>query len=89
MLEINRNNPREEAAWQKILRCHCLNDGINIETFVGMDLNILPLVIVWIVRDGAELSVLYLLLQSLPSLFEYNAKVDAKGLKRKRTNGLE
>ena len=67
---------KTEVARLKILFAHMLNDdSVNIEAFADMELNQLPSAISWLGRDDVGLSVLYRVCESLPSLFECNAKV--------------
>lgn len=85
LLGLNRNNTKREAARQKILQFHiCKNNGADLEAFVGMELNVLPVAMAWIGRDDVGRSAIYQLCRTLPSLFSTNGKQGSAGLKRKR-----
>ena len=76
LLHLNMIMSKTEVARLKILFAHMLNDdNINVEAFTDMELDELPSAISWLGRDDVGLSVLYRVCESLPSLFECNAKV--------------
>ena len=52
-----------------------LNDGIDVEVFVGMELNILPCAILLGLVDRTGFPILYQLLRSILSLFDMNKNV--------------
>ena len=84
-LKLNENDNKSEVARQKILQHHFLSgDNINIDEFLDMDMEVLPHAIAWIGRDGTGQSLLFKLVQSMPTLFHSDMKVDAIGYKRKR-----
>lgn len=83
-LRLNRNEDKAEVARQKILRYHFANGVSNVEDFVGMQIKVLPRAISWIGRDVDGLSLLYNLLQSMPTLLDFDSKANAIRGKRKR-----
>ena len=50
-----------------------------------MELNVIPQAVAWIGRDGTGHSLLYQLVKSIPSLFEFDST--ARGAARKRKLG--
>jgi len=92
LLRLNALPSKREVVRQKIIQYHMFPRGyfddetssetpsvVNVDAFVGMELNVLPTAISWIGRDDIGLSVLYRLCQSLPELFESNLKVGWRG----------
>ena len=70
-LELNKNENKFDVARQKIIRYHFCTS--NIEEFVDMELEVLPHAMGWASRDGGH-SILYQLVRSMPSLFDYESK---------------
>ena len=69
-LKLNENDNKSEVARQKILQHHFLSgDNINIDEFLDMDMEVLPHAIAWIGRDGTGQSLLFKLVQSMPTCF--------------------
>ena len=86
LLGLNQNANKTEVVRQKIINYYFLNGENNMEEFVDMEVNVLPHVIAWTGRDGNGFSLLYCLVQSMPSLFDPDskaAKLAAAGSKRK------
>jgi len=69
-LELNKNDNKFEVARQKIIQQHFLRgDNINIDEFLDMDVEVLPRAIAWIGRDATGQSLLFKLVQSMPTCF--------------------
>eukprot|EP00571_Detonula_confervacea_P006377 CAMPEP_0172324414 /NCGR_PEP_ID=MMETSP1058-20130122/51331_1 /TAXON_ID=83371 /ORGANISM="Detonula confervacea, Strain CCMP 353" /LENGTH=594 /DNA_ID=CAMNT_0013040689 /DNA_START=8 /DNA_END=1792 /DNA_ORIENTATION=+ len=86
LLHLNENSNKTEVARQKIMKHHFPHDGTNhtdIQVFIDMEMIVLPCAIAWIGRDDVGRSLLYHLLQSAPSLFDFDSKAKARGSKRK------
>ena len=92
---MNWNDNKLEVARQKILQFHFTN-GDNIQEFVDMKLNVIPHAVAWMARGGigetwygshdTGHSLLYQLVKSMPSLFEFDSRAKgaaAAGKKRK------
>lgn len=73
-LIMNENENKFEVARRKIIQYHFLNGEDNIQEFVGMELGLLPHAIEWTGRDDTGHSVLYQIVRSMPSLFEYESR---------------
>mmetsp|Transcript_36330 Transcript_36330/g.77482 ORF Transcript_36330/g.77482 Transcript_36330/m.77482 type:complete len:628 (+) Transcript_36330:205-2088(+) len=91
LVDLNRREDKGEVAREKILRHHFRDDNANMQEFLGMRAEVLPLAISWLGRgcsctdrknDGH--SHLYQLLRSMPSLFPSKHRAQATGAKRKR-----
>lgn len=95
LLDLNWNDNKREVARQKILQFHFTN-GDNIQEFVDMKLNVIPHAVAWMARGGigetwygshdTGHSLLYQLVKSMPSLFEFDSRAKgaaAAGKKRK------
>ena len=80
-LELNKNDDKFDVARQKIIRYHFLNGEDNMQEFVSMELEVLPHAIGWTGRDDTGHSILYQLVRSMPSLFDYES------MKAKATTG--
>ena len=72
LLQINRESSPSQAARLKIIKTH-FNGGFVTQTFVGMDLNVLPHAMAWMGRDGRAGDVdghYFRFIKSISSLFE-------------------
>ena len=83
-LQLNRNYSKAEVARQKILQYHFSNGESNVEEFVGMELEVLPCAMSWIGRENDGLALLYNVLQSMPTMFDFDSDANAVSGKRKR-----
>ena len=83
-MRLIQNDDKAEVARQKILKYHFHNREKNAEEFVGMELEVLPRAISWVGRKVDGLALLYNLLQSMPTLFDFESKAKAVNGKRKR-----
>jgi len=80
-LEVNKNKDKAEVARQKILQSH-FSTVDNLQEFLDMELEIMPIAIAWIGRPVAihwsgmnmsGLSTMYDLMKRLPDLFDSGA----------------
>jgi len=96
LVELNRNENKEEVAREKILRHHFEDGDAHMHEFLEMKAEVLPRAISWLGRDCSRsakgengessrnrATPLYQLLRSMPSLLESRNIVRA-GVKRKR-----
>ena len=103
LLDLNYNENKADVARQKILQFHFTEEN-NLQEFVDMELAVLPQALSWIGRDVTSqngnlwraigrnilgFSLMYRSLQSMPSLFDSDGKVEARGVKRMRVSGQE
>ena len=72
-LKLNRNGNKAEVARQKIIRYHFTNGEDNMQEFADMELGLLPHALGWMCRNDTGLSLLYQLVRSMPSLFDYES----------------
>ncbi len=70
-LEMNQNENKAEVARQKLLHYHFLDGDVKLDYFLGLELNVIPHAIAWIVRDDTGLPLLHQLAKSMPSVFDY------------------
>jgi len=82
-LKLNRNGNKAEVARQKIIQYYFINGEDNMQEFVDMELRVLPHALGWMCRNDTGLSLLYQLVRSMPSLFDYES-MRAAVRKRKR-----
>lgn len=85
-LKMNANNNKYEVAREKILWSY-FSGGRNVNEFLDMELNVLPLAIAWMGIDyiGQAHSLLYEFVQCMPALFDPNSKkASGKVVKKKR-----
>lgn len=68
LLSLNESDSKKEVAREKILRYHFNNGRDTMNEFVDMELSVLPHVISWVGRNNVGQTLMYQLLQSLPSL---------------------
>ena len=73
-MKLNEDENKAEVIRQKIINYHFSNGNKNIEEFVVMELNILPHAVSWIGRNNIGHSLLYRLVNSMPSLLEYGSR---------------
>jgi len=71
VLQMNENINKVEVVRQKIIQYHFMD---NIETLVGMELEMMPSAIAWIGRDNIGVSLLYHLAKNMPCLFDSEDK---------------
>jgi hypothetical protein len=64
LLEMNKQSNKSEVARKKILRT------VNIHTFVHMRESMLPFAIEWVGRDDLGFSLMYFVVQELPTLLD-------------------
>ena len=87
LLRMNQNEVKFEVARQKILQYYFLKGTGSVQEFIDMKLTVLPHIISWFGRDDKGFELLYLFLQSRPSLFESDKAVTAfSGSKRKHSS---
>ena len=85
LLKMSKCGDKSEVARQKILLLHFSGDNMDIQAFVGMELNVLPQALSWAGRDDDGHSLLYELVRGMPSMTEHgNAVQDFVSGKRKR-----
>ena len=77
ILKMNENSNKVEVVRQKVIR-YMRNGGVNIETFVDMELEVLPSAIAWIGSNDVGISLLYCLAKNLPCLFDSDGKTNRK-----------
>ena len=88
LLNLNRNTNKVEVTRQKILRYYFLDGGdIRTNEFVDMELNVLPHALTWIGRDLTGNSLLYRVIQNIPSLFDSDAKAKMLREKKRKRQG--
>ncbi len=83
-LQMNANSNKFQVARQKILRHYFMNGNANIGEFAEMEWKVLPFAIAWAGSANDGLLFLYMLFQSMPSLFDADTKKTALGRKRRR-----
>lgn len=89
LLSLNESDSKKEVAREKILRYH-FNNGSDIDTmneFVDMELSVLPHVISWVGRNNVGQTLMYQLLQSLPSLITIKCDHPSKLLNKTLAGG--
>ena len=82
-LELNKKFNKFEVARRKIIQYYFINGEDNMQEFVDMELGLLPHAMRWTGRNYIGHSLLYQLVRSLPSLFDYES-MRAAVRKRKR-----
>ena len=88
LINLNRNTNKVEVTRQKILRYYFLDGGdIRTNEFVDMELNVLPHALSWIGRDMTGISLLYRVVQNIPSLFDSDAKAKMMQEKKRKRQG--
>ena len=76
LLIINRENTKSQAARLKIIKTHFYGNGIDMQHFIDLELNVLPCAMAWIADDSANdaeglgFGLLYRFVRTLPTLFE-------------------
>ena len=85
LLELNQNVNKHEVARTKILRSHFQGSDIDTnidQTFIEMELKVLPVAVAWFAKDKLGLAGLHMLLQKMPTILSKPEM--AAGAKRKR-----
>ncbi len=88
LFRMNRNPNKFEVARQKIIEYHFLTGNEDDQTFLDMDLIVLPVAIAWMSRDDTVFSLLYEFLRKMPSLFERRQHKILHAKKRKHTESV-
>ena len=83
-LQLNRNNNKAEVARQKILQYHFSGGNTKVEEFVNMKMKVLPQAMSWIGRDVEGFLLLYQVVHSMPTLFDFDSQSKSVSGKRKR-----
>ena len=68
LLEMNKHDSKAETARQKILKHHLSEGKSKLQVFARMPETVMPCALGWIGKDHHGFSVMYNVLQSLPSL---------------------
>ena len=77
LLQLNRENDESQAAWLKIIMTHFCGVNIDVQPFIDMELNVLPLAIAWIGRydkSNGISDILFTLVRHVPFLFDLESK---------------
>eukprot|EP00579_Thalassiosira_antarctica_P030532 CAMPEP_0202030048 /NCGR_PEP_ID=MMETSP0905-20130828/64294_1 /ASSEMBLY_ACC=CAM_ASM_000554 /TAXON_ID=420261 /ORGANISM="Thalassiosira antarctica, Strain CCMP982" /LENGTH=476 /DNA_ID=CAMNT_0048593833 /DNA_START=1937 /DNA_END=3367 /DNA_ORIENTATION=+ len=82
LLRLNQENSKCQAARLKIIKTHFSGSNIDLQPFIGMELQVMPRAIAWMGRDGSGKSttetngrsLLYQFLRTKPELFERAAE---------------
>ena len=74
LLRFNRESSKSQAARNKIINTHFSGTGMNTQVFTDMKLNVIPIAIGWMVREGGSNGILFSLLRSMPSLCDTKSK---------------
>jgi hypothetical protein len=70
LLQLNRENDESQTAWLKIIMTHFCGVNIDVQPFIDMELNVLPLAIAWIGRYGRGNDILFTLVRHVPFIFD-------------------
>ena len=84
LFRMNQRDDKFEVARQKIVEYHFLNCNASIHELVDLAWVVSPEVIAWLGRDEQVFSLLYLFVQSRPTLFESKSG-NTLGSKRKHS----
>jgi len=82
-LELNEKFNKFEVVRRKIIQYYFINGEANTQEFVDMELGVLPHAMRWTGRNHIGHSLLYQLVRSMPTLFDYES-MRAAVRKRKR-----
>ena len=74
LLRINRESSKIQAARIKIINTHFSGTCMNTQVLTDMELNVIPIAIGWMGRDGGSNGFLFALLRSMPSLCDTKSK---------------
>ena len=85
LFRINRDHGKVEAARRKIIKVHFSGtESSNMHSFVDTELEVFPLIIAWMARDGYGKSLLFQFLRNNSFMFEVSQGTNTEGRLKKR-----
>ena len=89
LFHINRDHGKVETARRKIIKVHFSGtESSNMQPFVDTELEVFPLIIAWMAKDGYGKSLLFQFLRNNSFMFEVsqgaNTETEGRLMKRQR-----